>query len=265
MAPLRYSRTWCLLYFLRTSKENWLPVQIVLIDNYDSFTHNLAAAFRTVALSHSFKAKKIPEVTVIRNDEWSLEELREFKPSVLVISPGPGSPRGPSRTGGTGLSEAACTYFRGNVPVFGVCLGLQLLLAMDGAQVGVSDEPVHGKTSLIEHDERGLFEDCENPTLVARYHSLGVAVEALPSGWDLTAWSSDGLVMAAQHRYEPTYAVQFHPESFMTPKGPQLIDRFLAIAERRIGTSKRRTRRQRRTQPSQLEYSDQGSQPRRES
>ena len=182
---------------------------VVIIDNYDSFTYNLAQAFQTL---HA-------RVTVVRNDAIDVRGLERLRPDRLVISAGPGGPAG------TGVSRLALRHCRRRLPVLGVCLGHQVIAESLGAVVGPAAVPVHGKRSTVYHDGTGIFAALPNPLVVGRYHSLAIQGR-LPAGLRQTAWSERGHVMAIAIPGEATWGVQFHPESFMTPDGIELLGAF---------------------------------------
>lgn len=189
-------------------------VKLLLVDNFDSFVYNLAQAFGALGA----------DPVVLRNDV-SLEELTKVEPDAVVISPGPGTPAD------AGVSVAAIEHFAGKVPVLGVCLGHQCIGTLFGGRVeraGVG--PVHGKTSSIEHDGRGLFEGVESPMVATRYHSLEIEAESFPHELFVTARSDDGVVMGVRHKELLVEGVQFHPESILTAEGPRLLKNFLAFA-----------------------------------
>jgi anthranilate synthase/aminodeoxychorismate synthase-like glutamine amidotransferase len=185
-------------------------VRVLVLDNYDSFTWNLVQYLGELGC----------ELTVVRNDEASAEELLALEPERVVVSPGPCSPAeaGVSVSGIRSLAEA-------RVPVLGVCLGHQALAAAFGGRV-VRGEPVHGKAAAVEHDGRTIFRGLRSPFTAARYHSLVVA-PALPDCLERSA-SSNGTVMAMRHRELPAEGVQFHPESVLTEDGRALLRNFLA-------------------------------------
>jgi anthranilate synthase/aminodeoxychorismate synthase-like glutamine amidotransferase len=182
---------------------------ILLVDNYDSFTYNLAHLFGELGA----------EVVVRRNDAVDAEEAERLRPSHLVVSPGPGRP-----------SEAGSTVeivrrLAPRVPTLGVCLGHQALVEAFGGEIGPARTLVHGKASVIRHDGRGLFRDLPEDFLAGRYHSL--AATRIPDELEISATCGDGEVMAVRHRNLPADGVQFHPESVLTPLGPDLARNFL--------------------------------------
>jgi anthranilate synthase/aminodeoxychorismate synthase-like glutamine amidotransferase len=187
---------------------------ILLIDNYDSFVYNLARYFMRLG----------QETRVLRNDAVDVSTIRRLQPQAVVISPGPRTPR-----------EAGCSLdvageLSGKIPILGVCLGHQAIGAAFGGQVVRAPQPVHGRSSVIVHAAGGLFEGLPSPLRVARYHSLVIAEEGLPSELEVTASSEEGVVMALAHRHHPTFGVQFHPESILTEGGYELLANFLRIA-----------------------------------
>ncbi len=184
---------------------------LLLIDNYDSFTFNLSQAFTELGA----------EVRVVRNDETSLAQLKALRPSHVVLSPGPGRPAD------AGLSLAAVRYFAGRRPLLGVCLGHQALAEAFGGEIVRARRLMHGKTSPIHHDGRGIFAGLSEPMLATRYHSLAVARASLPASFTVAAWTADGEVMGLRHRPSGAWGVQFHPESILTAQGPRLLAAFL--------------------------------------
>jgi para-aminobenzoate synthetase component II len=185
---------------------------ILLIDNYDSFTYNLAHLFGELGA----------EVVVRRNDEITVAEAEALEPSHLVVSPGPGRPED------AGVSEEMVRAFAGRIPTLGVCLGHQAIVSVFGGEVGPAQELVHGKATLVNHDGRGLFTGLPEDFLAGRYHSL--AATSLPDVLEVSATSADGEVMAVRHRELHVDGVQFHPESVLTPVGRELAQNFLAGA-----------------------------------
>lgn len=190
------------------------PVNVLFIDNFDSFTYNLVDEF----------AKRQCPTKVYRADT-PLEELKkaaiEFNSQLLVISPGPGNPD----TAGVTLS--AIDTFKDKLPILGVCLGHQALVQYFGGKISRAPKVMHGKPSRINHNSQGLFEGLENPLQVGRYHSL--CAMSMPDCMETTA-TFEGIVMGARHKHLPIYGVQFHPESILTPTGGRIIENMLAIA-----------------------------------
>jgi anthranilate synthase/aminodeoxychorismate synthase-like glutamine amidotransferase len=182
---------------------------LLLIDNYDSFTYNLADLFGELGT----------EVTVRRNDEITVEEAERLAPSRLVISPGPGRPEA------AGISEAAVRALAGRVPVLGVCLGHQAIVSVFGGEVGQARSLVHGKATSVSHDGRGIFAGLPDGFAAGRYHSL--AAVSVPDCLEVSATAADGEVMAVRHRELRVDGVQFHPESVLTPEGRALARNFL--------------------------------------
>lgn len=188
--------------------------RLLLVDNFDSFVYNLAQAFGALGA----------ESIVIRNDA-SLHDLIGAAPDAVVISPGPGSPSD------AGVSVDAIGHFAGQLPILGVCLGHQCIGKVFGGTIDRSSVgPVHGKTSPIEHDGKGVFAGIGSPMVATRYHSLAIEPESFPNALEVTARSDDGVVMGVRHRDLPVEGVQFHPESVLTSEGPRLLKNFLAIA-----------------------------------
>ncbi len=182
---------------------------ILLVDNYDSFTYNLAHLFEELGA----------EVVVRRNDEVDAEEAERLGPSQLVVSPGPGRPAA------AGNTPEIVRRLAGRIPTLGVCLGHQALVEAFGGEVGRARELVHGKATTVRHDGRGLFRDLPADFLAGRYHSL--AATRIPSELEVSATADDGEVMAVRHRELPIDGVQFHPESVLTPLGADLARNFL--------------------------------------
>jgi len=182
---------------------------LLLIDNYDSFTYNLAHLFGELGT----------EVVVRRNDEITVEEAAALRPSHVVISPGPGRPEN------AGVSEAIVRAFAGTVPLLGVCLGHQAIVSAFGGEVGQARDLVHGKATAVGHDGRGIFAGLPPEFPAGRYHSL--AATSVPATLEVSATAADGEVMAVRHRELRVDGVQFHPESVLTPSGPALARNFL--------------------------------------
>jgi anthranilate synthase component 2 len=182
---------------------------ILLIDNYDSFTYNLAHLFGELGA----------EVEVRRNDAIDSDEAERLKPSHLVVSPGPGRP------GDAGATNEILRRLAPRIPTLGVCLGHQAIVEVFGGEVGQAKTLVHGKASVISHDGQGLFQGLPDDFIAGRYHSL--AATSIPDDLDVSATCDDGEVMAVRHRELPVDGVQFHPESVLTPVGPDLARNFL--------------------------------------
>jgi anthranilate synthase component 2 len=182
---------------------------ILLVDNYDSFTYNLAHLFGELGV----------EVVVRRNDAIDADAAERLAPTHLVVSPGPGRPEH------AGASIEIIRRLAPTTPTLGVCLGHQALVEAYGGEVGAARELLHGKASAVRHDGRGLFRGLPEPFDAGRYHSL--AATRLPDELEPTAWSDDGEVMAVRHRELPAVGVQFHPESVLTPDGPAMARNFL--------------------------------------
>jgi anthranilate synthase/aminodeoxychorismate synthase-like glutamine amidotransferase len=185
--------------------------RLLLIDNYDSFTYNLVQAFLVLGA----------DVRVHRNDRISVAEAEALEPTHLCISPGPGTPAE------AGVSMAMIERFAGRVPVLGVCLGHQALVEVFGGAIVRAGRLMHGKTSAVQHDGRGLFDGLPNPLEAGRYHSLIAERERLPDSLEVTAWTPEGEIMGVRHRDLAVEGVQFHPESILTPDGPRLMAAFL--------------------------------------
>lgn len=185
---------------------------ILLIDNYDSFSYNL---FQLVGEIE-------PDIKVIRNDEMTIEEIKKLNPARIILSPGPGRPEDAGI-----IIEAAKTLGK-DIPILGVCLGHQAICAAFGAAVTYAKELMHGKQSDVKFDaDCPLFKGCPEIAPVARYHSLAADADTIPEELKITALTTDGEVMAVQHKEYPIYGVQFHPESIMTPDGKQMLRSFI--------------------------------------
>ena len=186
---------------------------VLVVDNYDSFVHNLARYFRELGR----------DVVVLRNDAATVEAIAAHQPSHLVVSPGPCTPNE------AGQSLAAIRHFAGRLPILGVCLGHQCIGQVFGGRVVRAKRPMHGKTSRVVHDGRGLFAGLPNPITVTRYHSLTVERDSLPDCLEATAESEDDEIMALRHRELAVMGVQFHPEAVLTEAGHALLANFLAL------------------------------------
>lgn len=184
---------------------------ILLIDNYDSFTYNLVHYLRTLGA----------EVRVVRNDAMSADEMFALAPERAVISPGPSCPKN------AGACLEFIRKFAGRIPMFGVCLGMQSMGEAFGGKIVRAKRVMHGKTSIVEHDDRGVFSGMASPMSVVRYHSLAVSEDGLPDCLEVSARAEDGEIMGIRHREFKVEGVQFHPESVMTFGGKRLLENFL--------------------------------------
>jgi len=193
---------------------------ILLIDNYDSFTYNLVQRL----------GEYDPDLAleVHRNDKITLAEIEAKRPSHIIVSPGPCTPDE------AGISVACIRHFAGKMPILGVCLGHQSMGQAFGATIVRADRLMHGKTDDIYHDNRGVFEGLPNPFLATRYHSLVIRPDTLSPDFEVSAWSvsPDGarVIMGIRHKRLPLVGLQFHPESFLTDVGPQILQRFLSLS-----------------------------------
>ncbi len=188
-------------------------VRLLLIDNYDSFTYNLVQGFLVLGA----------DVQVYRNDALSVEQARALGPTHLCISPGPGTPQQ------AGVSIEMIRAFAGHIPVLGVCLGHQSIVESFGGRVVRAARLMHGKTSMIEHDHAGVFQEVVSPCEVGRYHSLIAAPESMPRELTVTARTHEGEIMGVRHATLAVEGVQFHPESVLTPQGPAMMRNFLQM------------------------------------
>lgn len=188
---------------------------ILMIDNYDSFTYNLVQYLKQLD----------EEVVVKRNDEITIDDIEKMKPSVIIISPGPGKPSS------AGISLEAVRTFSGRIPILGVCLGHQTIAEAFGGDVILAKKLMHGKVSTVKSDGKTIFQGLGQNFQAMRYHSLAVKKETLPEVFEITAESEDGEIMGIRHKTHLTEGVQFHPESIMTPVGKRLLKNFLKIAK----------------------------------
>ena len=190
-------------------------MKVLLIDNYDSFTYNLAQIFGELGA----------DVVVKRNDEVALADIQTLRPARICISPGPGRPRD------AGISCDVIRGFGTQIPLLGVCLGHQCIAEVFGGEIVRAPRLMHGKTSAISHNGTGVFENLAKPFDATRYHSLVVKRETLPQALTITAESDDGEIMGLQHRGLPIHGVQFHPESILTEEGRKLLANFLRLQQ----------------------------------
>ena len=186
---------------------------ILMIDNYDSFTYNLVQAFRELGA----------DMQVIRNDQIDVDGIRALAPAALILSPGPGNPDS------AGVTLAAIKEFAGKVPLFGVCLGHQSIAQAFGGRIVHAKRLMHGKTSRIHHDGRGVFAGLEQDFPAMRYHSLAVERESLPDCFEISAETEDGEIMGLRHKTSPIESVQYHPESIGTPEGMKQMRNFVQL------------------------------------
>ena len=190
---------------------------ILLIDNYDSFSYNLYQLIGEIR----------PDLKVIRNDEKTIEEIRKLKPDAIVLSPGPGRPED------AGICIPVVKELGAEIPILGVCLGHQSICAAYGGEITYAKELMHGKTSkLVVEKENKLFQGIDQPIQIGRYHSLAAKEETLPEELKVTARTADGEIMAVEHRTNPVYGLQFHPESILTPEGKKMLENFFRQIEK---------------------------------
>jgi anthranilate synthase/aminodeoxychorismate synthase-like glutamine amidotransferase len=197
----------------RLRRSEGFKVKLLVIDNYDSFTYNLVQLFGEMDL----------DLVVKRNDEISIDEIKKLKPDRICISPGPGRPEN------AGISSELIREIGPKVPILGVCLGHQCIAQAFGGEVVRAEKLMHGKTSQIHHQHRGVFKDLAEPLEATRYHSLIVKRASLPDSLEITAETDEGEIMGVQHRQFPIYGVQFHPESILTTEGRKLLANFLRV------------------------------------
>jgi anthranilate synthase component 2 len=193
-----------------------MPPRVLVIDNYDSFTYNLVQELAELGA----------EPTVVRNDSWTLEQVRDFAPDGIVISPGPGSPE---NARDVGISNDVIRELGPQIPLLGVCLGHQCIGYVFGGRIKRAPELLHGKTSQIYHRGEGVLDGLPIPFEATRYHSLIVERASLPHDLKVTAETHDEIVMAVRHREYPIEGVQFHPESVLTSEGMRLLRNFLKL------------------------------------
>ena len=191
-----------------------MSARLLLIDNYDSFTYNLVQAFLVLGA----------DVLVHRNDAIDVSAARRLSPTHLCVSPGPGTPQE------AGVSMQMIEAFAGQIPILGVCLGHQALVSVFGGRVLRNYRLMHGKTSPVEHDGRGVYAGLTNPFIAGRYHSLVAEPGSVPEALLVSARTADGEIMGVRHRELAIEGVQFHPESVLTPEGPALLANFLTRA-----------------------------------
>jgi anthranilate synthase component 2 len=186
-------------------------IKLLMVDNYDSFTYNIVQYFGELGA----------DIEVFRNDEIDLEGIAQRKPDRLVISPGPCSPAE------AGISVAAIQHFAGKLPILGVCLGHQSIGAAFGGKIVRAQELMHGKTSVIQTTQQGVFRNLPEKFTVNRYHSLAIERTSCPTDLEITAWTDDGEIMGVRHKSLAIEGVQFHPESILTEHGHAILKNFL--------------------------------------
>jgi len=184
---------------------------LLLIDNYDSFTYNL----------FQYLSELGEDVLVVRNDKVTLQDIERMKPQRIIISPGPSTPLH------AGISNDVVRHFGSRLPIFGVCLGHQCIAYSYGGVISRAPVIMHGKLSMIYHNNMGVFAGLPSPFSAIRYHSLAVCRDGLPDCLEVTAWAEDGTIMGLRHQRHPVEGVQFHPESFMTHHGKDILRDFL--------------------------------------
>jgi anthranilate synthase/aminodeoxychorismate synthase-like glutamine amidotransferase len=188
-----------------------VPKQVLVVDNYDSFTYNLVQYVQSLGAITS----------VYLNDRISVEQIAELRPDGLLLSPGPGTPSD------AGVTLAVIREFAGKIPIFGVCLGHQSIGQSFGGNVIRAPKLMHGKTSMVEHDGKSLFKGMPNPFEATRYHSLVIEESSMPDCLEISARTTDGEIMAVRHKTLPVEGVQFHPESFLTDQGMRLVSNWI--------------------------------------
>ena len=190
---------------------------ILIIDNYDSFTYNL----------YQMVGEIYPHIEVKRNNEITVDQIRELNPMGIIISPGPGSP---DKNRDFGVSMQVIKELGSEIPILGVCLGHQGIFLAYGGEIS-RNEPVHGKQSSIYHTEKGIFHGIPNPLTAARYHSLFCVDKTTPDCIEITARTNNGMIMGIKHKDKPIYGLQFHPESIGTSQGIKLLENFVEISK----------------------------------
>lgn len=197
---------------------------ILMIDNYDSFVYNLVQYFEELD----------EEIIVKRNDEITIDDIKTLNPEIIVLSPGPCSPNE------AGICIDAVEYFKGIIPILGICLGHQTIGQVFGGKIVKAIEPVHGKVHSITHDSKGVFTNLKNPLNVTRYHSLVVDRDSLPDELEISAETKEGEIMGLRHKNYMIEGVQFHPEAVLTECGHELLQNFITLAREKSSSSKER-------------------------
>ena len=196
---------------MENKKSSDLKVDILIIDNYDSFTYNLVQCLGILG----------ENIKVRRNDRITISEIEEMSPQKIVISPGPGRPE----SAGISMDLIRCFYKK--IPILGVCLGHQCIGQVFGGKIVNSGIVLHGKTSQVFHDEKGVFNGIKNPFTAARYHSLIISKNTLSDDFNISAWTEDEVIMGIRHKIYMLEGIQFHPESFLTPSGLEILKNFI--------------------------------------
>ncbi|MFH1441707.1 MAG: aminodeoxychorismate/anthranilate synthase component II [Candidatus Omnitrophota bacterium] len=186
---------------------------LLMIDNYDSFTYNLVQYLGELGAN----------IKVFRNDKITIDKIKKMRPEKIVVSPGPGRPEN------AGISCDCIKEFAGKIPILGVCLGHQAIGYVYGGRIVHAKKLMHGKTSLIYHNQKAIFKDIPNPFEATRYHSLVVEKKSFPKMLEIIAWTKDNEIMGLKHKQYPLWGVQFHPESILTKAGKDILRNFLKI------------------------------------
>ena len=189
---------------------------LLVIDNYDSFTYNLV----------QYLGEMGEEIEVFRNDKISVPEIEKLAPEAILISPGPGTPKD------AGISLDVLHHFAGKIPILGVCLGHQCIGEAFGGKIVLAPRLMHGKTSLIHHNNKDIYHEISNPFEATRYHSLIIDNDSLPECLEVTAWTDEKEIMGVQHKRYLVTGVQFHPESILTSEGKRLLRNFLTLTKK---------------------------------
>lgn len=197
---------------------------ILVIDNYDSFTYNLVQYIGEIGL---WGYETASDLRVFRNDRITIDEIKKLPPTHIVISPGPGTPLN------AGISNEVIKVFQGKIPILGVCLGHQCIGHVFGARIINAPRLMHGKTSEIYHDGKGVYQDLPNPFVATRYHSLIIDPDTLPDCLELSSWTQEGEIMGVRHKELDLEGVQFHPESILTVVGKDLLKNFITLYPRK--------------------------------
>jgi anthranilate synthase component II len=198
---------------------------ILLIDNYDSFSYNLVQLIGSICEENkNNRLNELDEIKVIRNDEYTVDEIKKLNPTCIILSPGPGKPVD------AGICEAVIREMKGITPILGVCLGHQAICEVFGATITYAKTLMHGKQSLVQVDNKDiLFHGLPEKVYVGRYHSLAARNDTIPELLNVIAFSDDGEIMAVKHKEYEIYGLQFHPESVLTPEGKIMMENFLSL------------------------------------